>query len=167
MKVTCLNQSSPPGLCGRPLVQHRLALTMGKLCADSDGVGTPVVKPLNLLVRNKSGWNASTIPAHVAPWRRMPFQSLARKPQVSTTALPPKKKPEAELPFCAGLFHEEKRSRHGGLGLKPKEGCVPGLESWASKKSDPSLGLMEAPHKGFESASCCAHNAGPKAEPKH
>ena len=57
------------------------------------------VKPPDLPGRKQAGWHA--IPAHgrtlVAPRRRMPSQRLAWKPRGSTTALPPRCEPEAEL----------------------------------------------------------------------
>ena len=71
----------------------------------------PEIKALDLPVRKESGWDGSTVPTHVAAQRRMPSHSLTLKPRGSTTAFPPRDKPEAELSLaCRPLSRRETES---------------------------------------------------------
>lgn len=89
-----------PGLRHRPLPRQRPASSMEKPFARSQGVGTTPIHSQRLPVRNRSGGNANTVPAPVAPRRRMPSPRVTWIPGESTSASPPRNRPEVELPFA-------------------------------------------------------------------
>ena len=84
---------------------------------------------------------------HGAP-RRMPSQRLARKPRVSTPALAPRSKPEAELPAASRPLSPREKAWPRRGWRKPQGGCVPGLRSGAVLEGGPRPGPQRSPSQG-------------------